>query len=334
MNYKMKFAVAASAILSGSFLVQAGGEGWSHDFAASSKMAAAENKVMLVDFTGSDWCSWCIKLNKEVFSHDEFKDGVKDGYVLVELDFPHDKSKLTPDTITQNEELKEKYSVAGFPTILLLDGEGRPFAKTGYQEGGPVKYVAHLNELSGLKKQRDEALAKAEKLEGVEKAQAMVAALKLIEIDDALIGKFYGAQVEAIKKADPKDESGFVKEIERKAKFSEFEKGLNDLASEGKFKEALEFTGKTISSGEFEGLMLQQLVFVEGMIHAQLGEMEKAIESLDKADGIVPGSPMGARIAAMKAQIAKKREADKSKEGKSEGKKGEGDKAAEAKSVE
>ncbi len=330
MNYKMKFAVAASAILSSFAIAQAGGEGWSSDFAASSKLAAAENKVMLVDFTGSDWCGWCIKLNKEVFSHDEFKNGVKDGYVLVEIDFPKDKSKLTPETITQNDELQKKYGVRGFPTILLLDAKGRPFAKTGYQEGGPEKYVTQLNELAALKTQRDESFAKADKLEGVEKANALVAALKALGIDDSLISTFYADQVESIKKADPADDSGFAKGIALKAKFAEFEGQLNALASEQKFKEAQEFVAKTIASGEFEGQMLQQITFIDGMIHAQLGEMDKAIESLDKADAVLPGSPMSQRIAAIKAQIAAKAEADKGKaEEKVEENKAEEKKAAE-----
>lgn len=315
--------MAVSAILSGSFFAQAGGEGWSHEFAASAKKAADENKVMLVDFTGSDWCGWCIKLNKEVFSHDEFKNGVKDGYVLVELDYPRDKSKLTPETIEQNEALQEKYAVKGFPTILLLDGEGRPFAKTGYQAGGPVEYVKHLNELSEVRNQRDEALAKAGKLEGVEKAKALVAALKHMEIDEALLGSFYETEIAEIKKSDPADESGFVKGIEQKAKFAEFEAQLNELASEGKFDDALVLTEKTIESGAYEGSMLQHLVFVKGMIHAQLGQMDKAIESLDKADAVVPESPIAPRIAAMKAQIIKKQEADKATEEKPEEEKAE-----------
>ena len=311
----MKIAMAVSAILSGSFLAQAGGEGWSHDFAASAKQAADGNKVMLVDFTGSDWCGWCIKLNKEVFSHAEFKDGVKDGFVLVELDYPRDKSKLTPETIEQNDGLKEKYAIKGYPTILLMDGEGRPFAKTGYQQGGPVKYVEHLKELSAVRTQRDEAFAKAGKLEGVDKAKALVGALKLMEIDEALLGNFYGNEIAEIKKSDPADESGFVKGIEQKAKFAKFEEQLNELASEGKFEDALALTDKTIESGDYEGSTLQHLVFVKGMIHAQLGQMDKALESLDKADAVVPGSPIAPRIAAMKAQIMKKQEAEKAKAG-------------------
>ena len=83
------------------------------------KQAAESNKDLLIDFTGSDWCGWCIKLHKEVFSQDAFKEGVKDKFVLVEIDFPKDKSKLSEETQKQNEELGEKYAVQGYPTILL-----------------------------------------------------------------------------------------------------------------------------------------------------------------------------------------------------------------------
>ena len=94
MNKLLKLA-ACAAMLSPAF---AGGEGWTSDFAAAKEQAAKENKSLLVDFTGSDWCGWCIKLNEEVFQHDPFKEGVKDKFVLVELDFPKDKSRF-PKTL-------------------------------------------------------------------------------------------------------------------------------------------------------------------------------------------------------------------------------------------
>lgn len=306
MNKNMKLAVAACAMISGSFFAHAGGEGWSHEFDASAKKAASENKDMLVDFTGSDWCGWCIKLNKEVFSHDEFKNGVKDGYVLVELDYPKDKSKLSEETIAQNEKLQEKYSITGFPTILLMDGEGRPFAKTGYQAGGPTTYVAHLKELSQVRADRDKAFAEADKAEGVEKAKLLVAALGKMGIDEALISTFYGDTIKQIKAADPADESGFVKGIEQKEKFAKFQNELNGLASGGKFKEALELTQTTAASGEYQGEMHQEVVFISGMIHAQLGEMKEALVALDKAIEIAPESQQVARIKDIKKQIAEK----------------------------
>ena len=79
---------------------------------------------------------------------------------MVEIDFPKDKSKLSKETQQQNTELGEKFAVQGYPTILLCDADGRADAATGYQEGGPERYLDHLNELRG-KTKRDEALAAA-----------------------------------------------------------------------------------------------------------------------------------------------------------------------------
>jgi len=118
---------------------------WLTDLDEGMKVAKAEKKAILVDFTGSDWCGWCIRLKKEVFDQKEFAAATKD-FVLVELDYPQRK-KQSDEVKAKNKALSEKFGIEGFPTILLLDAEGAPFAQTGYQEGGPVKYLAHLAEL-------------------------------------------------------------------------------------------------------------------------------------------------------------------------------------------
>ena len=103
----------------------------------------AENKLLLVDFTGSDWCGWCMKLASEVFSKDAFKNEAPKKFVLVELDYPREK-KQSDELKKQNKELQAKYQIHGYPTILVLDPEGVVVAKTGYQAGGAEKYVKHL----------------------------------------------------------------------------------------------------------------------------------------------------------------------------------------------
>lgn len=118
---------------------------WLTDLDAGIKVAKAEKKAILVDFTGSDWCGWCIRLKKEVFDQKEFAAVTKD-FVLVELDYPQ-KKKQSPEEKAKNKAWAEKFAIEGFPTILLMDSNGEPFAQTGYQEGGPVKYLAHLAEL-------------------------------------------------------------------------------------------------------------------------------------------------------------------------------------------
>lgn len=118
---------------------------WLTDLDEGIKVAQAEKKAILVDFTGSDWCGWCIRLKKEVFDQKEFAAATKD-FVLVELDYPQ-KKKQPAEEKAKNKALAEKFGIEGFPTIMLLDANGEPFAQTGYEAGGPVKYLAHLAEL-------------------------------------------------------------------------------------------------------------------------------------------------------------------------------------------
>jgi len=103
---------------------------------------------MLLDFTGSDWCGWCIKLKKEVFTKAAFKKYADAELVLVELDFPRNKPQ-SQEIKEQNEALAKKYGIRGFPTIVLLSPEGELVGKTGYRRGGAEAYVKHLEELIG-----------------------------------------------------------------------------------------------------------------------------------------------------------------------------------------
>ena len=158
----------------------AGGEGWTHDYEAANTQATEQKKDMLLDFTGSDWCGWCIKLVDEVFSKDDFKAYADKNLVLVELDFPRDKSKVSEETRAQNEKLKDQFGIRGYPTIYLTDGTGKPYARTGYKAGGPEAYIAHLEELKQVRVERDEHFAAAKKAEGIEKAKHLFAAMQAV----------------------------------------------------------------------------------------------------------------------------------------------------------
>ncbi len=124
----------------------AGGEAWMTDFEAAKAKAAAEQKPLLLDFTGSDWCGWCIKLDKEVFSQKAFQEYAASSLILVELDFPRSKDQ-SAELKAQNEALAEKYGIRGFPTILVLSSEGELIEKTGYQRGGAEAYVKHIQDI-------------------------------------------------------------------------------------------------------------------------------------------------------------------------------------------
>lgn len=121
-------------------------KGWLDSFEQAKKEAAAFKQPIFAFFTGSDWCGWCIKLRKEALDTKAFETFAADNLILFEADFPRGK-KLPEKVKRQNGELADQYGVRGYPTVYLLDAEGKKLGTTGYQEGGAEAYVKHLKEL-------------------------------------------------------------------------------------------------------------------------------------------------------------------------------------------
>ncbi len=116
-------------------------EQWETNYSAALEQAAKQNKMVLLDFTGSDWCGWCVKLQKETFSKPEFQKFAAESLILVELDFPRGKEQ-SEELKKQNEELAEKFGIQGFPTLVLLDQQGEEAARNvGYLAGGPDAFI-------------------------------------------------------------------------------------------------------------------------------------------------------------------------------------------------
>ena len=120
--------------------------GWSEDFAKASAQAKAEKKLLLIDFTGSDWCGWCIKLDKEVFAKPEFAEYAKKNLVLVEADFTSGGKAKSKEFGKLQEAMLKEYKVQGFPTVIVLDAEGRKVGETGYKPS-PAEFIAELEKL-------------------------------------------------------------------------------------------------------------------------------------------------------------------------------------------
>jgi thioredoxin-related protein len=109
--------------------------GWSENFLESQKRSASEKKHLLLDFTGSDWCGFCIKIDREVFAKADFKGFGEKNLVLVEVDFPKSKPQSS-ELKAQNEGLERKFAVSGYPTLVLLDPQGKEVRRwEGYSAG-------------------------------------------------------------------------------------------------------------------------------------------------------------------------------------------------------
>jgi len=119
---------------------------WVTDYKKAQEDAKAGKKLMFLEFTGSDWCGWCMKLDKEVFSTPEFQNYASRNLILVKLDFPRRRPQ-TEALKKQNEQLAQKYGIQGFPTIIVLNGQGEKVGELGYMEGGPSPFLAKLETL-------------------------------------------------------------------------------------------------------------------------------------------------------------------------------------------
>lgn len=123
---------------------------WHTNLEKAIEVAEKENKPILLQFSGSDWCKWCIKLNEEVMFKKEFLDYAKENIILVNLDFPR-SIQQTVEIKAYNRALANKYGIKGYPTVLLLDKSGNVVKQTGYQPGGPAAYIQHIKQAYSTK---------------------------------------------------------------------------------------------------------------------------------------------------------------------------------------
>ena len=146
VSFRASFAFGVVALLA--FSASATPEGWLDDFDAAKAKAAAEGKNILIDFSGSDWCGWCIKLDKETLSTREFISQASKSFVLLLVDSPSNKWKLSPKARKENPKLVSEFGIRGYPTLVVTDASGNEITrKTGYVSGGPS---ALLNLLSAV----------------------------------------------------------------------------------------------------------------------------------------------------------------------------------------
>ena len=119
---------------------------WSTDLAKAQAQARAEGKAVLINFTGSDWCGWCMKLRKDVFLKPDFAAYAQTNLVLVEIDFPKRKP-LPPEVQKANQRLEQQFQVQGFPTLVLLDRNGARLSNVNYANGGTRTFLAEVEKI-------------------------------------------------------------------------------------------------------------------------------------------------------------------------------------------
>jgi thioredoxin-related protein len=273
---------------------------WTTNWEAALTQAQNENKDILLYFAGSDWCTWCFEFEKEIFSNAVFEKKAPEQFILVMADFPQ-KKELPENLVRQNQSLLATYRIAGFPTILLTDSLGNPFAKTGYIAGGAENYIAHLTRLKENKREWDQIFPKAQAAQGLEKAKLLDQALDLMQANGYIKGnQQIIAQIVGL---DEDNELGLKAKYEVPDKFAAIELEVNQTKN---FDKALHDLDALLASHNPEPettqniLLYKAILFLEGKNNpgAAVKEMQKAAQS-------APETELAKRIPSMIDSIRK-----------------------------
>jgi tetratricopeptide (TPR) repeat protein len=194
---------------------EAGGD-WLTRLDEAERLAAASGKDLFILFTGTAWCSPCTQFESAVLSRPEFARGTE-SLIRVKLEFPKSDDDLPPGQRKDFMAWRDRYGIRVFPTVLLADATGRPYAVTGHIGLGAEEYARHLGKLREARDRRDAALSKAAKARGVEKAHHLNAALSALESafdrsftekqGDMLV-RFYRPEIDLIIGLDPANAAG------------------------------------------------------------------------------------------------------------------------------
>jgi len=271
--------------------VAAAADPWLTDHTAALAEAKASGRDLLIDFTGSDWCSWCIKLDGEVLSHQAFLEPAARGFVLLKLDFLR-KTPLPPERQAELEALRERYEVKGFPTILLCDAAGAPYARTGYLALTPEAYAARLQQVRAQRGREPELRAQAEAASGLDRARAFAA---LIEHRELMGLEAQPGLLEAAVAADP--EGALPGTAARRSEIAERRLGSELSAAEEAKDTAtlLRLINGGIADVALRAEFRQRLQAVRGMMAAK-ADPQAARADFTAALALAPDSQLAAQI--------------------------------------
>lgn len=294
---------------------------WITSFNAAKAQAAESNLDILIDFTGSDWCGWCIKLHDEVFATERWKQAAPKNFVLLVLDYPR-KTKLSEEQTAHNDALRKQFAVRGYPTVFLCDASGKPYARTGYKRGGAEAYLQHLDTLRDQKSQRDTLLEAANAAEGsidalnnvIEKLAGWNVGFAYTELKEQAVELDadnseglrlrYATELHhfyRLKGEDEKAEAYFdiVCKIDAEAGKglrleAELDKTIATLR-QGKWEQGLEQL-KGLAATKPTGEAGQKVLYLLATAHARVGDKSVVADLLDEALALAPDSQLAPRI--------------------------------------
>lgn len=248
---------------------------WTTDLDAARTRAAAEGKSVLVDFTGSDWCGYCIQLKRTVFDTPEFEAYAKDKFLFVEVDVPQDIKRIGQELYNKNQQLCKQYKISGFPTIMVMSPEG-------YVIGG---FVGGSN-MARTKDSLNAALQNAQKVQAASKLQGVEKAKLLAEVHSSLSADLKAANtamMNDIAAADVDNVTGMKDLSKASAQMDELQAKLN--ATHGNAEKALPIINEAIKTAY--PINLEDMKMIKGqIIMALVNSKLQVADSIEEVEAV------------------------------------------------
>jgi len=275
---------------------------WLDSYNEGVMQAEKEGKDLLLLFTGTDWIEMCEIFFRDVLSQSGFVEPVRERFVLVKLEYPEDNRFPAErrQEAAQLQLLRDAYRIPGFPTLVISDVQGRPFAFTGYQPIGAQQYAAMCLVLAETKSRRAAALEAAEKLEGPRRTEAIARGIP--ELPGNMGARFFRKEIEAAIAADPQNESGFVDDFRRLIADVDYANAMHRLGREKEWAFMIELTNRYLSEHEFSSRQRQAVLLHRYGAEEKLRDWESAIRTLLAIVETDPESDLGKKAAGVLAE--------------------------------
>lgn len=282
----MSRAIPWGAALVGLLLLCVGraaaGERWLTRLDDAERLAVKDGKDLFILFTGTAWCGPCVEFESNVLSRPEFVRSTE-SLILVKLEFPKSDEDLPPAQQKDFTAWRDRYGIRVFPTVLLADAAGRPYAVTGHIGIGAEGYARHLGKLRAGRGQRDAALSKAAKAQGVEKARHLNAALSALEsafepsfteTQGDMLVRFYRPEIDQIIDLDPANAAGLrekyrglldadAEQVRVASMYARFAAAMKDGGAQAALKLIDQELGQAKSTELRKRLQTTRLVYLE-----------------------------------------------------------------------
>ncbi len=279
-------------------------EGWLVGLDRAKEAARELNRHLLLDFAGSDWIPQSIVLEEKVLTKKEFIEEASEDFVLVRLDFPRKRHVQSQKLQRANLEAASLYEVQSYPTVLLADSQGRPYARTGWTEGVSVEsFLKRLSEMRAAYAEKEAHLAKANEAESAAKVPHLANFLQ--GFSPGVILTFYEPEYRELIALDPEDAGG-LNEVVYYEKSLAMRKQLDALASEDRWADAIEVLDEFGKEHAKTVQQKQQIEFFKLNGLLQLKRVDEVMPFLDCVIAMDPDSAVGKKAAEVKPELMKR----------------------------